>query len=110
MSEYGKQVKKQMETYMNNPDSIDEEISDIQNATHGVEVRGALAAGVKKSFDKSKWAGEVSQQIIDGSFDEGALNTEIERKLNELEQEYAPELTSVSSQLYNVKNIINYEL
>ena len=53
MSEYGKQVKNQMDTYMNNPDSIDKEISDIQNATHGVEVRGALAAGVKKSFNKS---------------------------------------------------------
>ena len=53
MNEYGEQVKNQMNSYMNNPDSIDEEVSDIQNATHGVEVRGALAAGIKKSFDKS---------------------------------------------------------
>ena len=102
MNEYGKQVEKQMESYMNNLDSIDEEIHDIQNATKGVEVRGALAAGVRKSFDKAEWSESVVGQILDESFDEGALNAEIERKLNELEQQYAPQLTTVRSRVEEI--------
>lgn len=58
MSEYGKRVAKKMEDYMGDPNSVGKEINDIQNAIEGVEVRGALAAGVAKSFNKSKWAEE----------------------------------------------------
>ena len=103
MNEYGKQVKKTMDTYMNNPDSIDKEISDIQNATHGVEVRGALAAGVKKSFTKSEEAIGVTQSLIDGAFDDAELVTEIESKLNQLEQDYAPKLTRVGRQTEEIE-------
>lgn len=65
MSEYGKRVAKKMSEYMGNPDSIDKEVSDIQGAIEGVEVRGALAAGVKKSFDKSKDAEQRSIEQTD---------------------------------------------
>lgn len=58
MNEYGKRVAKKMEDYMGDPNSVSKEINDIQNAIEGVEVRGALAAGVAKSFNKSKWAEE----------------------------------------------------
>lgn len=58
MNEYGKRVAKKMEDYMGDPNSVGKEINDIQNAIEGVEVRGALAAGVAKSFNKSKWAEE----------------------------------------------------
>lgn len=65
MNEYGKRVAKKTSEYMDNPDSIDKEVSDIQGAIEGVEVRGALAAGVKKSFDKSKDAEERSVEQTD---------------------------------------------
>lgn len=58
MNEYGKRVGKKMEEYMGNPDSIDQEVHDLKEATEGVQVRGALAASVSKSFTKSKWAEE----------------------------------------------------
>ena len=103
MNEYGKQVKKQMDSYANDPDSVDEEIFDIQNAQKGVEVRGSLASGVKKSFDKAVWAGSVAEQILDESFDDGVLNTAIEQKLNDLEQEYAPELTSIKNEVEDAR-------
>uniref|UniRef100_UPI002409BF53 hypothetical protein n=1 Tax=Gracilibacillus dipsosauri TaxID=178340 RepID=UPI002409BF53 len=100
MSEYGKQVKKNMDTYMNNPDSIDKEVSDIQNATHGVEVRGALAAGVKKSFDKSKDAEgrsieayDITQNLLDETFDSSALEVNFEQRLDDAIDNLQPEWT-----------------
>src|SRR5690606_35220064 len=65
MSEYGKRVAKKMEDYMGDPNSVGKEINDIQNAIEGVEVRGALAAGVAKSFNKSKWAEEKAIEQIE---------------------------------------------
>ena len=37
--------------------------------------------------------------LIDGNFEEVALNTHIEEKLNDLETQYAPRLTEVSEQI-----------
>ncbi len=108
MNEYGRRVAKKMENFMDEPDSVDREIIDIQNAIEGYEVRGALASGVKKSFNKSNSASteaneaiEVTNQLLDESFDKGALNTNIESRLNDLENEYAPRLTGVESQVVN---------
>lgn len=113
MNEYGKQVKKTMDTYMNNPDSIDKEISDIQNATHGVEVRGALAAGVKKSFTKSKHAEDksneaydITQNLLDETFDSALLEQNFEQRLDNEIQNLQPEWTQfrtdVTSQLERI--------
>lgn len=107
MNEYGKRVAKKMEDYMGDPNSVDKEINDIQNAIEGVEVRGALAAGVKKSFTKSKEAIGVTQSLIDGAFDDAELVTEIESKLNQLEQDYAPKLTNVKGQVSQAYNKMN---
>src|SRR5690625_4131653 len=100
MNEYGKQVKNQMDTYMNNPDSIDKEISDIQNATHGVEVRGALAAGVKKSFNKSQSAEkrsdeayDITQNILEETFDSTALEQDFAQRLDNEIHNLQPEWT-----------------
>lgn len=65
MTEYGKRVAKKMEDYMGNPDSASKEINDIQHADEGVKVRGALAAGVAKSFNKSKDAEHRSIEQTD---------------------------------------------
>lgn len=105
MSQYGKEVKKKMDTYMTNEDSIDKEVSDIQNAMKGVEVRGALAAGVKKSFDKSKDAEEKSEQahdvmesIINDGFDNAALESNFEQKLDDKINNLQPEWTQFKEQ------------
>ena len=124
MNEYGKQVKKTMDTYMNNPDSIDKEISDIQNATHGVEVRGALAAGVKKSFDKSVEAetisenaqeqvdniqSQVNQLVVEGDSSveaaqarvdsEGNTYSTLKERLDDKETEFSSQLAQKASKI-----------
>lgn len=84
MNEYGKEVAKKMEDYMNEPDSVDREIHDIQNAEVGVKVRGALAAGVKKSFDISKSAKQIAeetsakQNALEQQFDDQIANMTLE--------------------------------
>lgn len=105
MSEYGKKVEDKTKTYMNNPDSVDKEVSDIQHALEGVEVRGALAAGVKKSFDKSKDAEEtageahdVMESIINEGFDNAALESNFEQKLDDKIGELQPEWTDFKNQ------------
>lgn len=100
MSEYGKEVEQQTKTYMDDSDSVDKEVRDIQNAIHGREVRGALAAGVKKSFSKSKEAKEkseeaieVTQDILDESFDSAALEGNFKERLDDEIQNLQPEWT-----------------
>lgn len=105
MNEYGKEVKRKIDTYMNNEDSVDKEVSDIQNAMHGVEVRGALAAGVKKSFDKSKSAEgksneayDITQNLLDGSFDSAALEANFGQRLDDEIKNLQPEWTQFKDQ------------
>lgn len=100
MNEYGKRVAQKMENFMGDPDSIDFEINDIQNAIEGIEVRGALAAGVKKAFDKSKKAEidsaearEITQDLLNESFDSSALNQNFEQRLNDEIANLQPEWT-----------------
>ena len=51
------------------------------------------------SYLKAKEAKELADNIVDGEVDKGVLRTNIDQKLNDLEEEYAPKLTQVSSQL-----------
>ncbi len=101
MNEYGREVAKKMESYMGNTDSVAEEISDIQNAQKGVEVRGALAAGVKKAFDKSETsesrsieAYNITQDLLDDSFDTSIINQNFEQRLNEKIDNLQPNWTA----------------
>lgn len=83
-----------------NKDYTAEELAQfIREKMHGIATREAMALSLLKANEVARWSSEVAQQIIDESFDSGELNTEIERKLNEIEQLYAPELDSVKSQL-----------
>ncbi len=100
MNEYGKRVAKKMENFMDEPNSVDREINDIQNAIEGYEVRGALAAGVKKSFDKSKVAQEkseeateITQNLLDDSFDTSKINANFEERLDKEIKSLQPEWT-----------------
>ena len=108
MNEYGKQVENQMNTYMENPNSIDEEIHDIQNARYGVEVRAALGAGVRKSFDKSQSAEErsneaydITQNLLDETFDSATLEVNFEQRLNDEIENMQPELNNQLNSLDN---------
>lgn len=90
MNEYGKNVEAETNSYMNNRDSIDKEVKDIQTAMHGVNVRGALAAGIKKSFDISKdsqgkaiEAYDVMEAIMKEGFDNAALESNFSQKLDD---------------------------
>lgn len=118
MNEYGREVAKKMESYMGNTDSVAEEISDIQNAQKGVEVRGALAAGVKKAFDKSKTAQikseeatEITQNLLDDSFDTSKINANFEQRLDTEIANLQPEWTGfkddVTSQLAQTTDSLN---
>lgn len=117
MNEYGKEVKKHMDTYMSNKNSVDKEVSDIQNASHGVEVRGALAAGVTKSFEKSEKAEiksneaiDITQNLLDESFDSSLINKNFEQRLDDEIQNLQPEWTGfkddVTTQLAETTNEI----
>lgn len=75
------------------PDLIAELAHKVRNEIYGRDVREALATSMEATAEVAEWSRKVAQQIIDDGFDEGALKTEIERKLNELEEKYAPELS-----------------
>jgi len=61
----------------------------------------ALQALVESTLAKENAlvAKGLVQQIIDGSIDTSALNTNIEQRMNDLEGEYAPKLTEVTQRL-----------
>src|SRR5690625_4826074 len=118
MSEYGKKVEDETKKYMNNLNSVDKEVSDIQHALEGVQVRGALAAGVKKSFDKSKVAEikseeaiNVTNNILDESFDSSAINANFEQRLddeiNNLQPDWTQFKDQTNSQLAQTDNKLN---
>lgn len=117
MNEYGKRVAKKMENFMDEPDSVDREINDIQNAIEGYEVRGALAAGVKKSFDKSKDAEdrsndayEITQNLLDDSFDTSLINQNFDQRLNSEIENLQPEWTGFKNDVTNKIEINEEEI
>lgn len=69
----------------------------------GEHTREAMARSLLKANEVAEWAREVAQQLIDGSFDEGALNTAIEQKLNDLETEYAPQLSTIKNEVEDAR-------
>ena len=90
------------------PDKYKNLANAVRNEVYGRDVRESIAKSIEETGASSEAAIEITQQLIDGSFDEGELNTEIERKLNELEQEYAPKLTQLTEQLADTdEQVIN---
>lgn len=53
-------------------------------------------------MSKAQKAEELAEQIIEGSIETGVLQTNINQKLNDLEVQYAPDLTNVKSQLAEI--------
>lgn len=69
------------------------------DATEAKEKALQAVADALIAKEDAATAKEMVQQIIDGEVDTGALNTEIERKLNDLEAEYAPELSDLRNEI-----------
>lgn len=81
------------------PENIEELAHLVRTAIHGREVRESLASSMEATADVADWSRKVAQEIIDGNFNEGELYTEIERKLNELEADYAPDLNGLKTEV-----------
>lgn len=88
---------------MSIPQEIEELAHKVRSEIYGRDVREAIATSIEATAEVAEWSREVAQQIVDGSFDEGALNTAIEQKLNDLEQQYAPNLTNLESEIENAR-------
>lgn len=87
--------------------------------TIGVGLGRSERNDINKNFEDIdediKGAKKVVTDLIDGNFDDAALNTEIEQRLNNLETEYAPKLTQVTQQLAETAkqtdlDVVNSEL
>ena len=63
-----------------------------------------------KALIEARNAKEVSEQILDESFDKGALNTNIEEKLNALEAQYEPRLTGIDNKVDQNHNEVSSQL
>lgn len=50
---------------------------------------------------------QMQEDLINGTFDSVALETNIAEKLNDLEETYAPRLTEVTAQLAHIENQVN---
>nr|DAE10380.1 MAG TPA: hypothetical protein [Siphoviridae sp. ctwrX9] len=74
----------------------------IMEKMYGKDTRLAMSLSLLKANEVAEWAREVAQEIIDGNFDEGELLTEIERKLNELEEQYAPDLSNLKNEIEQI--------
>lgn len=84
---------------MSVPQNIQELANKVRNEIYGKDVRESIAKSMEATGEVAEWSRQVAQDIVDGKFDEGELATEIERKLNELEAQYAPELNQVKTDL-----------
>jgi polygalacturonase len=85
------------------PQNIEELAHQVRTAIYGRDVRESIASSMEATADVADWSRSVAQAIIDGSFDEATLNTAIENKLTQLEQDYAPKLTSIETEVTNAR-------
>lgn len=85
------------------PSNIEELAHKVRTEIYGRDVREAIASSMEATADVADWARSVAQAIVDGEFDEAALNTEIENKLTQLEQDYAPKLTALETEVTDAR-------
>lgn len=79
---------------------IDKELRDIKNAVYGKEVRGSIHDGIKKindeseeSKEKANEAHDVMEAIMEEGFDNAALESNFEQKLDNKIANLQPEWT-----------------
>src|SRR5690625_3753032 len=100
---------------------IDKELRDIKNAVYGKEVRGSIHDGIKKineeseeSKAKADEAHDVMESIINEGFDNAALESNFEQKLDDKIANLQPEWTGfkedITTQLADMTSFNNYEI
>lgn len=93
------------------PAEIQALATKVRNEVYGRDVREAIAKSIEETGKTAAEAYEITQNLIDGTFDEGILSTQIEQKLLDLEAQYAPQLTSLTADLADIAvNAKNYGL
>lgn len=75
----------------------------IREKIYGQHTREAMARSLLKANEVAELSMIIAQDLIDGNFDETALNEEIERRLNDLETQYTPNLTSLENEVGNAR-------
>lgn len=81
------------------PQKIKDLVAKVRTAVYGKDVREAIAEALEESGKTAAEAREITESLLDGSFDQGLLDTEIREKLTQLEQDYAPQLNDLGVQL-----------
>lgn len=69
---------------MNIRDKTKKLANDIRTKTYASDVRETIATGIEQSGNTSQEARDITESLLDGSYDTGLLNTEIERRMNNL--------------------------
>lgn len=69
---------------LNTRDRTQKLANDIRTKIYGKEVREALATGIEESGNTSQEARDITENLLDGSYDSGLLNTEIEQRMEGL--------------------------
>src|SRR5690625_4099302 len=79
---------------------IKKELNDIKNAVYGKEVRSSIHDGIKKineeseeSRQKAEEAYEITEDLLDETFDSAALEANFEQRLNDEIANLQPEWT-----------------
>src|SRR5690625_3687871 len=85
--------------------NIDKELNQIKNAVYGREVRGSIHDGIDKinketeiATGKADEAHDVMESIINDGFDNAALETNFEQKLDDKINNLQPEWTQFKDQ------------
>lgn len=84
------------------PDKFRNLANAVRNEIYGRDVRESIAKSIEETGASSETAIKITEQLLDESFDEGVLTTEIERRLNELEGQYAPRLSGVEREIEQI--------
>lgn len=92
------------------PEKIKKLAHQVRSAIYGKEVRESIAESMELTAYVADEAKEVTQQLIDGSFDTGELNTQIEQRLSNLETEYAPRLTTAEQGIKDNRQYIDVQI
>lgn len=99
---------------------IKKELNDIKNAVYGREVRSSIHDGIKKineeseeSKRKAEEAHEITQDLLDETFDSAALETNFEQRIDEVIENLQPEWTQfkkdTETQLADTNQFFRYE-
>ncbi|WP_277679218.1 right-handed parallel beta-helix repeat-containing protein [Gracilibacillus dipsosauri] len=71
-----------------------------ESLARGIDIASIVANEAKVSAEE---AVTITQQLIDGTFDDAELATAIESRLNQLEQDYAPTLTAIENEITDAR-------